>query len=144
MPQKLSSALKILMTLTGLSIICVMVAASLWLGEVEREKASHITQGKPIEYEPDNHNKVKYEYFVAGQRYVGEASSGNDYKLGVSYPVYFDPNNPSLSFLGTLPHNLQRNLMDLAKLTLFLTVLLVFAYYSFKLEKRSKRRFLPK
>jgi len=144
MLEKLSRPLKILMALTSVSIICVTLAADLSLGEVAREKASQITQGKPIEYEPNNHNRVKYEYFVGGQRYVGEASSGSDYELGTPYPVYYDPQNPSLSFLGSLPHSLRRNLRDLAILSLFSTVVFALTYYSFKLENWSKRRFLPK
>jgi hypothetical protein len=110
-----------------------LTAFSLWISEVERERVSQTTQGRPIEYEPDNHNRVKYEYFVAGNRYVGEASSGNDYKLGATYPVHYDPNNPSLSFLGAdVPHSLGRNLRDLALIGSLMVTVAILARLTYK------------
>ena len=118
-----------------------VTAFSLWLSEMEREKASQITQGKPIEYEPDNHNRVKFEYLVDGKRYVGEASSGSDYELGATYPVHYDPNNPSLSFLGTdVPHTLGRNLRDLTLIGIFVLVVVIVTKFTYSLNPSKKPR----
>ena len=63
-------------------------------------------EGRVIAKEPDNHQFIRYSYSVGQQSYsgLGNAGRGNPaferLNIGDSVKVFYDPDDPKVSFLG--------------------------------------------
>jgi hypothetical protein len=92
-----------------ITIVCGTVALLTKRDDDNRQKATQATSGKIVEYTPQNHNSMKYEYFVAGKRYMGGVSADGGYALGSSYLVHYNPEIPDVSFMGDVSQNVFRH-----------------------------------
>ena len=65
------------------------------------------TIGRVTSKEPENHNFVRYSFIVGPETFFGYGNAGGENKefeqLSVGSPItiYYDPENPSFSFLGS-------------------------------------------
>jgi hypothetical protein len=71
------------------------------------------TQGKVVRKEAQDHQRVDYAYSVDGNEYSGsgQAGAGNarfaDLEPGTTVWVYYNPVNPSISWLGSPEYELE-------------------------------------
>lgn len=67
-----------------------------------------LIEGRIIEKQPQNRNNVKYAYEVGGIVYEGTGGPGDRFetiKPGDPITVYYDPQDPGFSLLGTSAFN---------------------------------------
>lgn len=103
-------------------IIWVMMAFVInWVGNsllIPEQTRILVERGKPIygkvvNKEAEDHQRIDYVYKVDGTQYSGsgEAGGGNakfaDLPVGSTVSVYYDPINPSVSFLGSPEYDLK-------------------------------------
>jgi hypothetical protein len=74
-----------------------------------RAKATQTTLGQIVEYTPNDHNMMKYDYFVAGKRYLGGVSEDGGYVVGSLYQVHYNPETPETSFMGDVSQNVVKH-----------------------------------
>ncbi len=60
-----------------------------------------VIHGKITELHPENHNSIKYEYTVSGRTYQGTSDGLADRGFNQDILIYYDPNDPSVSTLGS-------------------------------------------
>jgi hypothetical protein len=101
--------MKPLFAILIITVVCGSIAFLTKRDDDRRQNATQTTSGRIVEYTPQNHNSMKYEYFVAGKRYMGGVSADGGYALGSSYQIHYNPDAPEVSFMGDVSRNVFRH-----------------------------------
>ena len=106
-----------------------LMVPMIWEQAQKAEKTTALVRGKVIAYDGNNHSTGTYEFWVNGTRYESSDSGMHEYPVGSSVPVYYDPQNPSLSFAIRPPPSLFHNLFGMAFLVMFMLVAVLFGAF---------------
>jgi hypothetical protein len=101
--------MKPLFAILMITVTCGSIALLTKRDDDRRQKATQTTLGQIVEYTPNNHNMMKYEYLVAGKKYFGGVSEDGGYVLGSSYQVHYNPDAPDVSFMGEVSQNVVKH-----------------------------------
>jgi hypothetical protein len=89
-----------------------------WQEAQKAAKTTAITQGEVVAYDGKFHSTGTYDYWVNGAKYESSDSGMSDFPVGSSVPVYYDPQNPLVSFAIQPPPSFIHNLFGIAFIVL--------------------------
>ena len=108
-------------------------------GEEARAKMTETATAIVTSVLPKQHEAVTYAFSIEGRKYSGYQVPVPGFDDGSSYPVHYNPSDPSSSFLGPIP--LAESESHWIYLSVFAGVALTAAIVTFILERRG---ILPK
>jgi len=99
------------------------------------DKAGIRAEGHVTAIEPTNHQIVRYSYIVGGKEYMGVGHGGHgnprfeDIRVGQSVLVFYDPENPQLSSMGSPNAQVFGNLWVVVIMSLTIPVSIIASLY---------------
>jgi hypothetical protein len=91
-----------------------------WEQTQKANDSTSLTQGNVTAFDPSNHCTGTVEYWVNGVRYETESSGMRSSDLKSSVPVHYDPQNPSVAYVGDPPPSFAHNVIGIGAVVMMM------------------------